>query len=88
MSIHRKILLNIELYCIHVGKEKLGFQADKKVKVYTEDDGTEVEDTFSEFGSSTIFIIDDEEECSPTAADDIKDTECHFPLFNGMYIKC
>ncbi|CAB4002908.1 Cell death activator CIDE-B [Paramuricea clavata] len=40
------------------GKEKLGFSKEEEVNIYTNDDGTEVEeDTFLEFGSATIFIM-------------------------------
>ena len=73
------------MYCI-LGKEKLVFQTEEKVKIFTEDDRTEVVDIFSEFESSTIFIIAVEEESnvSPTSAGD-KDTECAL-IMNGIVI--
>ena len=72
--------INLYLFLLHIkcktGKEKLGF-SEAEVCIFTEDDGTEVEeDVFSEFSPSTIFVMMPKEVpfLPDTAADEIEDT--------------
>lgn len=70
------------------GREKLDFSETEEVRVFTKDDGTEVEeDVFSEFPVSTIFVMIPEVPFLPEAAADeiVQDTAEIIP--EGVIIK-